>query len=199
MVNRCVGGVGDFAKYGLLRAITGEKLLGVVCYLNPTAGAGRQPAYLPQESWRRLDPELFDTMKRLVDGDNRSLFAMQLSGNLGDAVHADADDPLEIGLIRVSDHKAWRNNWFARVKERLSACDLLFADPSSGLVADRQFRTARQESAKQMPYAEAKSLTEGRRAVISHHRERNRSGHRQEIRAWMDRLPGCTHAWHWQR
>ena len=49
MQDRYVGDIGDFVKYGLLRAIRGEKSLGVVWYLRPNdgpVGDGRHTAYL---------------------------------------------------------------------------------------------------------------------------------------------------------
>ena len=38
MQNRYTGDIGDFAKYGLLRAIRGRMRLGVAWYLHPGAG-----------------------------------------------------------------------------------------------------------------------------------------------------------------
>ena len=58
MQDRYVGDVGDFVKYGLLRAIRGTKRLGVAWYLHPDAGpAGDGKAHgLPRESARVAAP-----------------------------------------------------------------------------------------------------------------------------------------------
>ena len=62
-----VGDVGDFVKYGLLRAIRVTKCLGVAWYLHPDggpAGDGRHADYLQDPGeWRHLDTKLFDTLK----------------------------------------------------------------------------------------------------------------------------------------
>lgn len=108
MQNRYVGDVGDFVKYGLLRAIRGltgkgaldrapsapgfaAKPLGVAWYLHPDAGPagdGGHTAYLKEpEEWRHLDPELFDSLKKLIGaGTRRAVKTIQESGILGDAV-----------------------------------------------------------------------------------------------------------------
>ena len=61
MQNRYVGDVGDFAKYGLLRAIQGRKQLGVAWYLRPNEGPGGEGGHVeylsrPEES-NELDPD----------------------------------------------------------------------------------------------------------------------------------------------
>ena len=69
MQDRYVGDIGDFVKYGLLRALGEGKRLGVAWYLHPDYdGDGRHTGYLRKpKDWRYLDPELFDTLKKLVD------------------------------------------------------------------------------------------------------------------------------------
>lgn len=70
MQDRYVGDLGDFVKYGLLRAICGTKRLGVAWYLHPDAGPagdGRHTAYLQDPSeWRHLDADLFDVLGGLI-------------------------------------------------------------------------------------------------------------------------------------
>ena len=203
MQNRYAGNIGDFAKYGLLRAVRGRKRLGVAWYLHPDAGpesdGGRKAiAYLRQpEEWRRLDPELLEAMKNLVDNGLRSVEEVRKSGILGDAVLA--AQPLDIAGVRIRDRAQWRRRWFERVRERLSGCDLVFADPDNGLFPDHCFEPTRKEHAKRIPLAEAQALAKGRTAVIYHHNTRSRGTHDEEIRWWMDQLPGCTCAWYWRR
>ena len=191
MRDRYVGDVGDFVKYGLLRAILragGEgKRLGVAWYLCVDGG---HTEYLENPGvWWRLDPKLFDTLEELVDGGKkRSVAEIQRSGILGNAVFADE-------LVPVRD----RERWFERVKDKLSGCDLVFADPDNGLYPDDCFDPKDRENMKRMLLSEAKALAEGRTAVIYHHNTRKKGGHRQEIEEWMDRLPGCAHAYYWRR
>lgn len=201
MQDRFVGDVGDFAKYGLLRAIRCGKRLGVAWYLHPDAGPngdGRHTDYLRQpEKFRCLDCKLFDKMRKLRNSCVLSVKAVEKSGILGDA--AFADDRLDIARIGVRDRDCWRHQWFERVKEKLAHCDLVFADPDNGLFPDHSFKPTRKEKAKRIPLAEAQALAEGRTVAIYHHNSRHKGGHQQEIHYWMDQLPGCTYAYYWRR
>ena len=201
MQDRYTGDIGDFVKYGLLRAIRGRKRLGVAWYLHPDDGPdgnGQHVDYLRQDvRWRRLDSELFDCLKRMVDAGDRSVGAVQAAGVLGGT--AFAAEPLDIGRVPVRDRERWRREWFERVRSRLSDCDIVFADPDNGLFPDDRFRPTHRESAKRMRLAEATALAAGRAAVIYHHNTRRQGGHAQEIRWWMDQLPGCTSAFYWRR
>ncbi len=200
MQDRYAGDIGDFVKYGLLRAIRGTRRLGVAWYLHPNvgpAGDGKHIAYLQDpDEWRHLDAELFDTLMKLI-GDRRSVADIQESGVLGDAVFA--ADRLLVAEIKVQDREHWRNRWFSRVKRQLAGCDLVFADPDNGLVSDDRFRPTRKENAKRIPLAEAMALAEGRTAVVYHHNTRRPGGHRNEILWWKDQLPGDTLAYYWRR
>ena len=202
MQDRYVGDVGDFAKYGLLRAIRGRKRLGIAWYLHPDAGPagnGNHTTYLRRrEGWRHLDPELFDTLNGLIGpGGRRSVDAVRTSGIFGDAVFA--AERLDIAGVAVRDRVRWRHRWFEQVRDQLSGCDLVFADPDNGLFRDDRFEPTRKDSAKRIPLAEAKTLAQGRTAVIYHHNTRVHGGHDQEIREWMRRLPGCNCAYYWKR
>lgn len=198
--DRYTGDIGDFVKYGLLRAITGRKRLGVAWYLHPNAGPagdGSHTEYLEQpQRWYHLDPQLFETLERLLK-DDRSVQAVQRSGVLGDA--AFAGEPLDVSGVRWRDRRRWRQRWFEAVQHRLSGCDVVFADPDNGLVQDQRFRPERKQDAKRMPLAEATALAEGRTAVIYHHNSRHPGGQLSEIRCWMGRLPGCSCACYWRR
>src|SRR6266480_3937395 len=89
MQNRYVGDLGDFAKYGLLRALSRSLknarapalTVGVVWYLVPDESAngdGSRIGYLslpPHRAafFRDCDPVLFDTMQRLVSAGQRNV------------------------------------------------------------------------------------------------------------------------------
>ncbi|MDE2763385.1 hypothetical protein [Candidatus Palauibacter soopunensis] len=200
MQDRYVGDLGDFVKYGLLRAIRGTKRLGVAWYLHPDAGPagdGRHTTYLQHPSeWRHLDADLFDALEELVP-DRRSVANIQRTGILGDAVFA--ADVLAVANVKVRDRERWRRQWFDRIRHQLVACDLVFADPDNGLVPDGRFRPTTRGSAKGMSIAEAKALAEGRAAVIYHHNSRRSGGHLEEIRWLKTQLPEGTMAYYWRR
>ena len=203
MRDRYVGDIGDFAKYGLLRAIGKGKRLGVAWYLcvDPevgNAGDGRHTAYLQRpDEWRHLDPDLFDSLKNLIDEKRRSVAEIEKSGILGSADFASA--PVDVTHVAVRERESWRCAWFERVQNALSDCDLVFADPDNGLFPDEKFKPTRKVNAKRIPLYEALALAEGRPTVIYHHNSMMRGGHIQEIQNWMSRLPGCTYAWYWRR
>ena len=198
MQDRYTGDIGDFVKYGLLRAIKGCKRLGVAWYLHPDAGPagdGGHTEYLGQhERWHHLDPQLFEALKRIVSDDDRSVQSVQRSGVLGDA--AFAGERLDVSTVRWRDRQDWRRRWFKVVRNQLADCDVIFADPDNGLVPDTRFRPERKEDAKRIPLAEATALAEGRTAVIYHHNSRRAGGHLSEIRYWMGQLPGCSSAYY---
>ena len=201
MQDRYVGDVGDFAKFGLLRAISKGKRLGVAWYLHPNAGPagdGQHTEYLTRDKeFRHLDEELFDVLKQLRNRNELSVEAVKKSGILGRAVFA--EDPLKTAEIEVKDRTAWQHQWFVRVQDQLSGCELVFADPDNGLFPDDRFKPTRKESARRIPLKEAMALAEERPAVFYHHNTRFPGGHHQEIRNWMSRLPGCSHAFYWRR
>ena len=206
MQDAYVGDIGDFAKYGLLRAIRGERRLGVAWYLHPSpdqtasrhTGDGRHTKYLSDsESWRDLDPDLFETLGDLVRGGHRKVTRIEGSGILGEADFA--GELLDIRRVPIARRAAWRHQWFQGVKSRLADCNLVFADPDNGLFPDEKFKPTQQVSAKRIPVTEVEQLADGRPAVIYHHNTRFRGGHHKEIRCWMEQLPGCRWAWYWRR
>jgi hypothetical protein len=73
--NQYLGDIGDFGKFGLLRALVGVSnqplSLGIVWYLThdePYNTCGRFLTYLEQpERYRHLDSELFDALRDIVN------------------------------------------------------------------------------------------------------------------------------------
>lgn len=200
MQDQYVGDVGDFAKFGLLRAISAGKCLGVAWYLHPQAGSdGKRTEYLLRpEEFRHLDAALFDELKKLRSSNDLSVRAVEKSDILENAIFA--DDQLAIADIKVRDRASWRRKWFEQVEGQLSGCELVFADPDNGLFPDNTFKPTRKESTKRIPLTEAMALAQkGRPAIFYHHNTRFPGGHREEIRCWKSQLPGCSHAFYWRR
>ena len=198
-----VGDIGDFAKYGLLRSVGEGRRLGIAWYLcaepeKVGTGDGRHTGYLREpERWRHFDSDLFDTLKGLVEEDKRSVAEIQNSGILGDAEFV--GDPVDCAWVGDRESGNGRRQWFERMLSRLSACDLVFADPDNGLYVDAQFNPEKRENAKRIPLAEVMALAAGRTAIIYHHNGRRRGGHILEINEWMSRIPGCAFAYYWRR
>ena len=125
MRDQFVGDIGDFAKYGLLRALVrhgAAARLGVVWYANdddPGSTHGSQTSYLEEDAgvYRHCDPPLHSTL--------RSLIAVEASGVLG------VDTPYwsELTPDSYPQRLAWTVGAFNRVK----GCDLVLLDPDNGI------------------------------------------------------------------
>ena len=86
MQNRYTGDIGDYVKYGLLRALAVDRQLGVAWYLFPDENHnadGKHIKYLQDKRWRDRDPELFDTLELIVTEKRRKVSKVEASGILG--------------------------------------------------------------------------------------------------------------------
>lgn len=197
-----VGDIGDFGKYGLLRALSKSRQLGIAWYLYPNeknTGDGRHVKYLEQpQKWRCLDPQLFDGLNRLVRENRRCVAAVQADCLLPGATFADTLLHFDIASGAWPKRRTWRAEWFDVTCARLSPCDIVFADPDNGLCLDSRYSSSTQKDQKRLPLDEALRLSNGRPTVIYHHNSRFPGGHRQEIQCWMERLPSCSHAFYWR-
>lgn len=220
MQDRYVGDIGDFAKYGLLRALSEDRQLGVAWYLYPDEthnDHGMQIGYLCRpEVWRHLDPGLFDALEDIINhwqigAGERTVAEIQNRNLLPGAVFADeclypdlrTPDWCQAEVWNanwLSQSKLdWRTIWFERVMEQLAGCDIVYADPDNGLYSGEGYNAADPIHWKRLPLAEAQQLAEGRTAILYHHNTRFRGGNRAEIRHWLDQLPAGTYAYYWRR
>lgn len=142
MQDRYAGDIGDFGKYGLLRALCGDDLrLGVLWYAfegddEESPGDGRHIDYLREQDadLRRCDPELFDLLRDIVvERRERSIGALETSGVLPQtAVFHGAKlmfDPDET----PSDRRERRDQWLMDGLTAVEDADLVFVDPDNGL------------------------------------------------------------------
>ena len=190
-------------KYGLLRALVKGYRLGVAWYLFPDESHnadGKHIEYLKEPGrWRHRDPELFDTLKRIVGESRRNVSDIEASGILGAArFSSEVLDHSERTSAHYKQRCAWRLDWFKRVQGALKDCDVIFADPDNGLCEDDKFRPGKIKNWKRLPLREAKALAEGRTTIIYHHNARNRGTHKQEIEYWIHQLGADTLAIYWR-
>lgn len=185
MQNRYAGDIGDFVKFGLLRALSKDRRLGVAWYLHPDEGHnadGKHVHYLEDQArWRHLDPDLFDKLKGVVQT-GRAIRSLEDANVLNGRF---SSEPLESAKLDWRQRTHWRYSWFERVCTELADVDLVFADPDNGLVDDNLGRTTRKVFAKQMPIREALRLAQGRVAVVYHHNTRRSGGHDLEVDHWL--------------
>ncbi len=147
MQDRFVGDIGDFGKYGLLRALTSPQpsdgkpalSLGVLWYLttddlNPP-GAGKFTDYLSRpEEFRSCDEPLFDALGKIVRSNRRSVTSVRDSGILP-SVTVFYEVPLDIhGNNATPDSRlAHRKQWVTEAHRLTEDCDMVFVDPDIGL------------------------------------------------------------------
>lgn len=193
MQDRYAGDIGDFVKLGLLRALSPGQRLGVAWYRFPDEdhnSDGRHVSYLDQPGrYASLDPDLTDHLRNVVK-DARSIAS--LLPMLGQA--ASHDESLDVTSVPARLRRDWRRAWFARVLDRLSGCNFVFADPDNGIVDDSNRRKGSVKFGKQMPLEEVRAFAHGRCAVIYHHNTRRPGGHSAEVDFWLREinLPGLA-------
>ena len=203
MQDQFVADIGDYAKYGLLRAVIGEGQLGVAWYLHPnTPGAGgNHVTYLDRPNvWRPIDCELFDNLQAIIaawrrGGQPRAVVQIE-NGGLFPPGTIFANERLAYPLNTPQTRAEWRRGWFGRVMNNLADCDIVFADPDNSLCHPDNFDYGRGNGSWQrLPLNEANQLCDGRPTVIYHHPNREAGmQHRDQILHWMEQIPGCTHA-----
>ena len=150
MQNRYVGDIGDFGKYGLLRALVGlgeastpsdPICLGVVWYLyrdESHNSDGKHTGYLRctpanHARFRTCDPGLYDALRRLVATNNRHITGVRESGIL----------PADTAYFeRCLDYagrasRRWRQeartNWMDGALQATVEADVIFVDPDNGI------------------------------------------------------------------
>lgn len=202
MQHRYVGDVGDYGKYGLLRALAGittqgEPLpLGIAWYLNGSetgaSGDGRHTTYLDKPAeYRDCDPDLFDCLNRIIcqasrNSDSRHLKSIERSGILGTnaAFHGEF---VPLGT---------RTAWLGRALQSTKDCSVVFMDPDNGL-ASPTMEHRPPLSPKHVGLREiVPFVRRGQTVVIYHHL--GRKDHVEQMRdlaarlksrLWLDRTP----------
>jgi len=203
--NRFVGDVGDFGKYGLLRALCGvhpdraERLrLGVIWYLVPdqgNPGHGKHTGYLKdrkRQQYRPCDPLLYNRLRDIVCSNARSVASIQGS----DIFPSDTryyDDPLSFDALpwqgpqtehTRSDHRC---KWFQQALDNAKDCDLVLVDPDNGLECE-SVKAHHKDGAKHVCLDELRQiLRRPRSLVIYHHLCFDRTA-KEQIADWRSRL-----------
>ena len=168
MNDNFVGNIGDFGKYGLLRALSGEHppresrlSVGMIWYQTARRPGKRGNFYyLDEESrYKDCDPDLFAALKRISDGEPLNIKSIEDSGILGDGtVFFDTPVPRD---------PSYRELWFNEALQAVSEQDVVFLDPDRGLKA-----RAHEVSEQCALLSELKSVIEhGRIAVVYHHHD----------------------------
>lgn len=138
MQDRYVGDVGDYAKYSLLKALSGASgdtlRLGVLWYLFPDEGHngdGRHTAYLKLEAMAARDPVTHSLLSELVQTGRRSVAAVEKSCVLpSNTIFYDA--PVAVAGSPLA-RSSYRREWFRAGLSCVGSADVLFFDPDNGV------------------------------------------------------------------
>lgn len=190
MQNRYVGDIGDYAKYSFLDFLSAGQRLGIAWYLFPDESHnadGKHTSYLKEEDlWRHVSPSIFDTLKKIVSEDRRSIKSIEEAGIFPVSTKFASEYLAYTG--KIVDRAVWRSDWFTRVEEEIEGCDIIFADPDNGFCEDEKFKPATKKNWKRLPLSEAKALSSGRTSIFYHHNTRRRGGHELENEYWLTQL-----------
>ena len=145
MQDRFVGDIGDFGKYGLLRALTGiypeaepRLSLGVVWWVpdpvtvaNTKSTHGAKVHYLTKpQQYRGCDPDLFEQLGEVtLRPHDRNLEQIETSRILGDR------DQMAVTYYGESIPRGWpaRRRWLEKALANSATQCLVFLDPDTGL------------------------------------------------------------------
>ena len=186
MQDRYVGDIGDFGKYGLLRALCAHHLsLGVVWYLIPDEGGdgnGAHVGYLDPtptnvSRFRRCDPQLYNALGEVVRNGARSVRSIRERAILpSDTVFYEEslsfDGMPGIGSAATKARLDHRSGWVQGAVEATQGCDVVFADPDNGLESGTP-RHHREGPKFAYYYELVPYLKRGQSLVIYHHLHRS--------------------------
>lgn len=206
MQDRYTADVGDFGKYGLLRALSGYRpaaaptlRLGVVWYLTDPVMAERDPVndgrhigYLRSDQssrYRPCDPDLYDAMADIIHGQERRVATVTECGVLGpDAAFYESHLRTPKRGERRAQREAARAEWLRGAMAATAGCDVIFVDPDNGLEA-RSVRPHHMKAPKYVYLSELPGYIErGQSLVIYHHLGRTGGSHNEQMHAWSARL-----------
>jgi hypothetical protein len=187
--DRYVGDIGDFGKYGLLKALCADDLfLGVVWYLVPDEGGdgndgnGAHVGYLDPtptnlRRFRRCDPALYDALGEIVRNGVRSVRsvgeqAILPPGTVFYERPLSFDGMPGIGPAATEARLDHRNDWVQEALEATQGCDLVFADPDNGLESGTP---RHQRKGPKFAYFDelAPCVRRGQSLVVYHHLHRS--------------------------
>ena len=191
MQDQYTGDVGDFGKYGLLRAITQPKItntggseilsLGVVWYRRPNEQSKNDGSiinYLDTSkrdnlnNFRKCDCELYDCLAKIVRYDpctktakgRRKISRIESNKILGTKTRF-------WGKTCPSGAPVAREKWHREALKKMKGCDLVFLDPDNGLKCDQQL-----DSGKHAYLTEVLDyVSQGHAVIFYHHPDRRKS------------------------
>jgi hypothetical protein len=208
MQDRYAFDIGDFGKFGLLRALCGHGetqclSLSILWWLYPNENHnddGKHIAYLRHPSpLRSCDPDLYDRFRaavisssgEIIQG-NRRIAVLECTGALPPST-AYYSIPLSFPPQLASKQRLLhRDAWLSGALDVSAACDLVFLDPDNGIECKSIAITSR-KGPKYVYWADIdRFLARGQSVVVYHHLNRTASSDaqvRMQLSAFRGRLP----------
>lgn len=203
MKDQYAGDVGDFGKYGLLRALCrgdseGPDLrLGVVWYLTPDDSRmdGGKTNYLDdarKDQYRGCDPHVYDRLQAIVSEDRRSIASVERDGVLPpDTLFY--GEPLSFSGVPVAQRQSVRERWANNAYQEMAVAQLVFVDPDNGL-APKSWKPSRKAAPKHAPLSEIMPLMGHDRTVVIYHHLSRQETHPAQIERWLTHVTAMASA-----
>ena len=134
MKNQYVGDIGDYGKYGLLRFLQVSGIeIGINWYLTPDDGRtdGEHTEYLDDVRMRVYDPEIFDSMQRIMSQKSKNIMMVEKEEYLKDCIFYNA--MMDFSGLNWQERARARLKWHDGAMKALQDVELVFADPDNGL------------------------------------------------------------------
>lgn len=201
MKDQYAGDVGDFGKYGLLRALVSDPnggsdfRLGVIWYLTPNdaGGDGKHVEYLKKArefEYRPCDSQVYDALKAIVSEGRRSVASIQRDEVLPSNTIF-YKEPLSFAGTPLAQRLNKRERWASDAYEQMAAAELVFVDPDNGL-APASWRPRRKGAPKHAPLSEIEPLMGRDRSVVIYHHLSRQGSHPAQIEGWLMRIASQT-------
>ena len=180
MKNQYFGDVGDFGKYGLLKAIKDNNLkIGVNWYLtkDDEKTDGKHINYLNKPEFRICDSVLCSFLHNSIFENRRSVKEIYSYKEFENYIFYDEVIDLEhINALSERgrlERQRLRNEWFLSSTKKLKEADIVFCDPDNGLET-RSLSKFGKDSVKYTFVEEIKQLLEhGKSVIVYNHRDRS--------------------------
>lgn len=165
MQDRYVADVGDFGKYGLLRALSKSPRLklGVIWYLVPDDG---------REEFRNCDEDLFKRLQTIKG--KRRVSDIERSGILPKALFYS-------NQLNKTNRIEWQDKAFSTIK----SCNLVFLDPDNGITSTNP-NSPLHATIKEL----GRFFEKGKRSLIVYHHLGRNGKHQDQIKRWADEIRG---------
>lgn len=145
MKNQYVGDIGDYGKYGLLRAFSSQCKIGVNWYLteNDRTNDGNIRQYLNQPEKRAYDPELYDALKEIDLCQDKSVALVESANLIPGAVYYSTI--LKSESLTPDERRSFRCEWHRDALNALEDAELVFCDPDNGPLGSKTIGSKQSE------------------------------------------------------